>query len=120
MKDRKACYDKYVKVRATEERKERIQKSKERKEDFKKLLEEVISSARYKILVFFKSGNYTYLNSMHNSEKNGLWNMYHLNATWKIVYLTCIISCIMIFNIVTEDYIYLTKFSVLLLVSYFS
>lgn len=46
MKERKQCFEKYVKVRAVEERKERIQKLRERKEDFKKLLEEVVSSAR--------------------------------------------------------------------------
>ena len=46
MRERKNCYEKYVKVRAVEERKERIQKQKERKEDFKKLLEEVIGNAR--------------------------------------------------------------------------
>ena len=46
MKERKHCYEKYVKIRAVEERKERIQKLRERKEVFKRLLEEVISSAR--------------------------------------------------------------------------
>ena len=49
MRERKQCYEKYVKVRAVEERKERIQKLKERKEDFKKLLEEVIGNARFVI-----------------------------------------------------------------------
>ncbi|XP_057307232.1 transcription elongation regulator 1-like isoform X2 [Hydractinia symbiolongicarpus] len=46
MKERKQCFEKYVKVRAVEERKERAQKVKEKKEDFKRLLEDVISSAR--------------------------------------------------------------------------
>jgi len=47
MKERKQCYEKYVRVRAVEERKERVQKMKERKEEFKKLLEEVVTSSRY-------------------------------------------------------------------------
>lgn len=46
MKERKNCYEKFVKTRAVEERKERIQKLREKKDDFKKLLDEVMSSAR--------------------------------------------------------------------------
>lgn len=46
MKERKTCYEKYVRVRAVEERKERIQKLKEKKEEFKVLLDEVITSSR--------------------------------------------------------------------------
>ena len=50
MKERKQCYEKYVRVRAVEERKERVQKLKEKKDEFKQLLEEVVSSTRY---IFF-------------------------------------------------------------------
>ena len=46
MKERKQCYEKYVRVRAVEERKERVQKLKEKKEEFKQLLEEIVASSR--------------------------------------------------------------------------
>lgn len=47
MKERKNCYEKYVRVRAVEERKERVQKLKEKKEEFKQLLDDVVSSSRF-------------------------------------------------------------------------
>ena len=47
MRERKICFDKYVKIRAVEERKERTQKLKEKKEDFKHLLDEAVASAKY-------------------------------------------------------------------------
>ncbi|XP_002156237.3 transcription elongation regulator 1 isoform X1 [Hydra vulgaris] len=46
MRERKLCFEKYVKVRAVEERKERTQKLKDKKEDFKRLLDEVVASAK--------------------------------------------------------------------------
>ena len=54
MRDRKQCFEKYVKIRVVEERKERIQKLKEKKEDFKRLLDDVIASARYELFFFFE------------------------------------------------------------------
>ena len=45
-KERKECFEQFVRVRAEEERLERRNKLKEKKEDFKKLLEEVKVSAK--------------------------------------------------------------------------
>ena len=47
MKERKQCFDKFVRSRADEERKERKMKLKEKKDDFKRLMEEIVNSERY-------------------------------------------------------------------------
>ena len=46
MKERKQCFDKFVRSRADEERKERKMKLKEKKDDFKRLMEEVVNNER--------------------------------------------------------------------------
>ena len=46
MKERKQCFDKFVRSRADEERKERKVKLKEKKDDFKRLMEEVVNNER--------------------------------------------------------------------------
>ena len=52
MKERKQCFEKYVRSRADEERKERKLKQKEKKEEFKKLMEEIVSSERFAVFLF--------------------------------------------------------------------
>ena len=47
MKERKQCFDKFVRSRADEERKERKVKLKEKKDNFRKLMEEIVNSERY-------------------------------------------------------------------------
>lgn len=51
MKERKNCYEKYVRIRAVEERKERVQKLKEKKEEFKQLLDDAVSSSRFVLVI---------------------------------------------------------------------
>ena len=46
MKERKQCFEKFVRSRADEERKERRMKLKEKKEDFRKLMEEHVNNER--------------------------------------------------------------------------
>ena len=46
MKERKQCFEKFVRSRADEERKERKVKQKEKKDEFRKLMEEIVSSER--------------------------------------------------------------------------
>jgi len=46
MKERKQCFDKFVRSRADEERKERKVKLKEKKDNFRKLMEEVVNNER--------------------------------------------------------------------------
>ena len=55
MKERKQCFEKYVRSRADEERKERKLKQKEKKEEFKKLMEEIVSSERLVVFHCFRS-----------------------------------------------------------------
>lgn len=59
MKERKQCFEKFVRSRADEERKERKVKLKEKKDDFKKLMEEVITNQRYlSLLVYLRTLSY--------------------------------------------------------------
>ena len=46
-KERKQCFEKFVRVRAEEERMERKNKLKEKKEEFRKMLEDTKVSAKY-------------------------------------------------------------------------
>ena len=49
MKERKQCFDKFVRSRADEERKERKVKLKEKKDNFRKLMEEVVNNERFNL-----------------------------------------------------------------------
>eukprot|EP00794_Sanderia_malayensis_P005398 gene5398-6074_t len=80
MKERKQCFDKFVRSRADEERKERKIKAKEKKEEFHKLLEEFVSSQKMTFNEFSsKAGKDSRFKLIEKSrEREGLFNEFML------------------------------------------